>query len=130
MTASGESSVRNYECGCQPLTDLYGILARCPGVYGARFSGAGFRGCCIALADQTVAAASSVANAWTATLLIGLAAAAHQGFSANLYTLVSDTAPRRVVSSIVGMGGLAAGFQGRGAWHTGEASADTAPRKT
>ena len=59
MTASGESSVRNYECGCPPLTDLYGILARCPGVYGARFSGAGFRGCCIGLADETMAAEAS-----------------------------------------------------------------------
>ena len=65
-----------------------------------------------ALAVLPVAAASSVSDAWTATLLIGVAAAAHQGFSANLYTLVSDTAPRRVVSSIVGIGGLAAGIGG------------------
>jgi len=47
-----------------------------------------------------------------ATLLIGLAAAAHQGFAANLFTLVSDTAPRRVVSSIVGIGGAAAAVAG------------------
>jgi ACS family hexuronate transporter-like MFS transporter len=49
-----------------------------------------------------------------ATLLIALAASAHQGFSANLYTLVSDTAPRKVVSSIVGLGGMAAGFVAMG----------------
>jgi ACS family hexuronate transporter-like MFS transporter len=49
---------------------------------------------------------------WTATLLIGVAAAAHQGFAANLYTLVTDTAPRYAVSSIVGIGGMAAGLSG------------------
>jgi ACS family hexuronate transporter-like MFS transporter len=43
---------------------------------------------------------------WTAILLIGLAAAAHQGWSANLFTLVSDTFPRRAVGSVVGIGGL------------------------
>ncbi|MBN2215753.1 MAG: MFS transporter, partial [Pirellulales bacterium] len=46
-------------------------------------------------------------NMWVATLLIGLAAAAHQGFSANLYTIVSDTVPRKAVSSVVGIGGTA-----------------------
>lgn len=60
MTASGESSIRNYQCGCPPLIELYEILVRCPGVYGARFSGAGFRGCCLALVDQ--AADGSVAE--------------------------------------------------------------------
>jgi len=59
-----------------------------------------------------VFAASSVSNLWVATVLIGLAASAHQGFSANLYTLVSDTAPRKVVSSIVGIGGMAAAITG------------------
>jgi galacturonokinase len=56
MTASGESSIRNYQCGCPPLIELYEILARCPGVFGARFSGAGFRGCCIAFVDRAAAA--------------------------------------------------------------------------
>jgi galactokinase len=51
MTASGDSSIRNYECGCPPLISLYRILTETPGVYGARFSGAGFRGCCVALVD-------------------------------------------------------------------------------
>lgn len=51
MTASGESSIKNYECGCPPLIDLYRIMTACSGIYGARFSGAGFRGCCIGLAD-------------------------------------------------------------------------------
>ncbi len=53
INASGESSIVNYECGCPPLIDLYEILVRTRGVYGARFSGAGFRGCCMALVDPT-----------------------------------------------------------------------------
>jgi galacturonokinase len=52
MTASGESSIRNYECGSPPLVDLYHALVAMPGVYGARFSGAGFRGCCVALVES------------------------------------------------------------------------------
>ena len=47
-----------------------------------------------------------------ATLLIDLAAAAHQGFSGNKYTLVSDTLPRDAIGSVVGIGGLAGGIGG------------------
>lgn len=53
ISASGASSIDNYECGSEHLTSLYNILNACPGVYGARFSGAGFRGCCIGLVDPT-----------------------------------------------------------------------------
>jgi MFS transporter, ACS family, hexuronate transporter len=42
---------------------------------------------------------------WAAVLLIGVAMAAHQGFSANLFTLVSDTMPRGAVASAVGLAG-------------------------
>lgn len=56
--------------------------------------------------------AAEVSSLWGATLLIGVAASAHQGFAANLYTMVSDTAPRHVVSSIVGIGGMAASIGG------------------
>lgn len=49
---------------------------------------------------------------WTAVLLIGLAAAAHQGFSANLYTLTSDMFPARAVGSVVGIGGMAGAVGG------------------
>ena len=42
---------------------------------------------------------------WPAVVLIGIAMAAHQGFSANLFTLVSDTMPRGAVGSAVGLGG-------------------------
>jgi ACS family hexuronate transporter-like MFS transporter len=61
-----------------------------------------------ALCVLPVAAASRVTGMWSAVLLVGLAAAAHQGFSANLYTIVSDTLPRKAVSSVVGIGGTAA----------------------
>jgi ACS family hexuronate transporter-like MFS transporter len=73
-----------------------------------------------ALCVVPVFMASSVSNVWIATLLVGLAASAHQGFSCNLYTLVSDTAPRQIVSSIVGIGGMAGAIGGMfGAKFTG-----------
>jgi ACS family hexuronate transporter-like MFS transporter len=43
---------------------------------------------------------------WLAVWLVGVAAAAHQGFSANLFTLTSDMFPRKAVSSVVGIGGF------------------------
>lgn len=49
---------------------------------------------------------------WAAVLLIGLAAAGHQGFSANLFTLTSDLFPRRAVASVVGLGGMAGAVGG------------------
>jgi galactokinase len=51
VTQSGRSSIENYECGAPELVALYEALIESPGVYGARFSGAGFRGSCIALVD-------------------------------------------------------------------------------
>ncbi len=51
MFASGESSIVNYESGCPELTTIYTILRETRGVYGARFSGAGYRGCCIGVCD-------------------------------------------------------------------------------
>lgn len=50
---SGRSSLDNYECGSPELTSLYQILSDCQGVYGARFSGAGFRGSCLGLSDPS-----------------------------------------------------------------------------
>jgi len=49
---------------------------------------------------------------WTTTLLIGLAAAAHQGFSANLFTSASDLFPSHAVASVVGIGGMAGAVGG------------------
>jgi len=48
----------------------------------------------------------------SAVLLIGLAAACHQGFSANLYTLTSDMFPVRAVGSVTGIGGMAGAIGG------------------
>lgn len=49
---------------------------------------------------------------WSAVALISLATAAHQGFSANLFTLSSDMFPRRAVASVVGIGGCAGAIGG------------------
>jgi ACS family hexuronate transporter-like MFS transporter len=59
-----------------------------------------------------VVAAPLVDNLWVAVLLIGTAAAAHQGFSANLFTLTSDMFPRYAVGSVVGIGGFAGAMGG------------------
>ena len=48
---SCESSIHNYECGSPELIAIYEIMRSMPGVYGGRFSGAGFKGACIALVD-------------------------------------------------------------------------------
>ena len=48
---SCESSIHNYECGSPELIVIYEIMRSLPGVYGGRFSGAGFKGACIALVD-------------------------------------------------------------------------------
>lgn len=48
---SGESSIKNYECGCPELITLYNLMTETDGIYGGRFSGAGFKGCCMALVD-------------------------------------------------------------------------------
>src|SRR5713101_7221820 len=65
-----------------------------------------------ALSVIPVAAVFRVSGLWPATLLIGLAAAGHQGFSANLYTLTSDLFPSRAVASVVGIGGMAGAVGG------------------
>ena len=53
-----------------------------------------------------------VESLWGAVLLVGLAAAAHQGFSANLFTLSSDIFPPEAVGSVVGIGGMAGAVGG------------------
>jgi ACS family hexuronate transporter-like MFS transporter len=49
---------------------------------------------------------------WPSVFLIGLAAAAHLGFSANLFTVATDTVPKHAVSSVAGIGGMAAAVGG------------------
>ena len=56
--------------------------------------------------------AASTTHIWTAVLLIGLACGAHQGWSANIFTLSSDMFPKRAVGSVVGIGGAAGGIGG------------------
>ncbi len=48
---SCESSIHNYECGSPELIAIYNIMHKLPGVYGGRFSGAGFKGAVIAMVD-------------------------------------------------------------------------------
>jgi MFS transporter, ACS family, hexuronate transporter len=64
------------------------------------------------LAVTPIVFASGADNLWLAVALIGLAAAGHQGWSANVFTLVSDLFPRRTVASVVGIGGLAGAIGG------------------
>jgi len=59
-----------------------------------------------ALGVLPIATVYRISGLWPATLLIGLAAAGHQGFSANLFTLTSDLFPSRAVASVVGIGGM------------------------
>ncbi|MFA4892537.1 MFS transporter [Brevundimonas sp.] len=65
-----------------------------------------------ALAVLPVAFAGMASNVWTAVLIIGVATAAHQGFSANLYAMPGDVFPRSAVGSVVGIGGMIGGFGG------------------
>ncbi len=55
---------------------------------------------------------ASVVPEWWAVLLIGLAAAAHQGWSANIFTTASDMFPKKAVASVVGLGGMAGSIGG------------------
>lgn len=48
---SGNSSIYNWETGSPELKTLYEIMTNTDGIYGGRFSGAGFKGCCMALID-------------------------------------------------------------------------------
>ena len=59
-----------------------------------------------------VAIAPHVTGQWVAVILIGIAAAAHQGFSANIFTTSSDMFPRKAVGSVVGIGGFAGAIGG------------------
>jgi ACS family hexuronate transporter-like MFS transporter len=56
--------------------------------------------------------ASGAKDLWVAVALISVAAAAHQGWSANLFTLVSDMFPKHAIGSVVGFGGMAGAVGG------------------
>lgn len=65
-----------------------------------------------ALAVVPIYFAPLVGSVWMAVIIIGLAGSAHQGWSANLFSVVSDTMPREAISSVVGLGGFVAYFTG------------------
>jgi ACS family hexuronate transporter-like MFS transporter len=65
-----------------------------------------------ALAVVPMLFAAQAKNLWVAVGLVSLAAAAHQGWSANLFTMASDMFPKRAVGSVVGFGGMAGSIGG------------------
>ncbi|MDE2340728.1 MAG: MFS transporter, partial [Alphaproteobacteria bacterium] len=65
-----------------------------------------------AIAVLPIIGAQSVSGLWSAVAIIGLATAAHQAFSANIYALPADLFPRSAVGSVVGIGGTAGAIGG------------------
>jgi len=65
-----------------------------------------------ALSVVPIMFAANASNLWVAVALVSLAAAAHQGWSANIFTMVSDMFPRRAVGSVVGIGGMSGSVGG------------------
>ncbi|HXT61668.1 MAG TPA: MFS transporter [Pyrinomonadaceae bacterium] len=65
-----------------------------------------------ALAVVPVVFAAKASNVWVAVVLVGIAAGAHQGWSANIFTTTSDMFPRQAVGSVVGIGGMAGAIGG------------------
>jgi MFS transporter, ACS family, hexuronate transporter len=65
-----------------------------------------------ALLILPVVMAPRVETAWVAVWLVGLAAAAHQGFSANIFTITSDMFPKHAIGTVVGFGGFAGAMGG------------------
>jgi ACS family hexuronate transporter-like MFS transporter len=59
-----------------------------------------------------VVTAANISSMWLAVAVIGLATAAHQGWSANIFTTASDMFPKRVVGSVVGLGSFAGSVGG------------------
>jgi len=65
-----------------------------------------------ALAVVPIIFAAQASNLWIAVALVSLAAAAHQGWSANIFTLVSDMFPKQAVGSVTGIGGMGGAIGG------------------
>jgi ACS family hexuronate transporter-like MFS transporter len=65
-----------------------------------------------ALAVVPVFLAPFAGSIWLAVLIVGIAGSAHQGWSANLFSVVSDTMPKQAISSVIGLGGFTAYFTG------------------
>lgn len=67
---------------------------------------------CAVCVTAVIFVPAAAGNLWLTVGLIGMAAAAHQGWSANLFTITSDCFPRFAIASIVGLGGLGGAFGG------------------
>jgi MFS transporter, ACS family, hexuronate transporter len=65
-----------------------------------------------ALSVVPVFLAPFASSVWLAVLIVGVAGSAHQGWSANLFSFVSDTMPKDAISSVVGLGGFVSYFAG------------------
>lgn len=67
-------------------------------------------GCAVAVVP--IYLAPHVPSVWLTVLIVGFAGSAHQGWSANLFSFVSDTMPKQAISSVVGLGGFVTYFTG------------------
>src|SRR3569833_693272 len=65
-----------------------------------------------AISVAPIITAQFVTNMWTAVALLSLAAAAHQAWSANLYTTTRNAFPKKAVSSVIGIGGMTGAISG------------------
>ena len=68
-------------------------------------------GCALAV-TAAIFVGQAGGNMWLAVTLVSIAAASHQGWSANLFTLPSDMLPRNAVGSVVGLGGMCGALSG------------------
>jgi ACS family hexuronate transporter-like MFS transporter len=105
-------------------TSAFFVVATAGGVLGGWFAGKLLaRGCSLNKARKTallvcalcvapIFLAPFVPTVWMAVAIVGIAGSAHQGWSANLFSVVADTMPRETISSVVGMGGFAAYLTG------------------
>ena len=53
-----------------------------------------------------------MSGTWLTVIIVGIAGSAHQGWSANLFSFVSDTMPKNAVGAVVGLGGFVSYFTG------------------
>ncbi|RXK56170.1 MFS transporter [Oleiharenicola lentus] len=110
--------------GTAVWTSVFFFLAAAGGVTGGWFAGKLLaRGWSVNSARKTALLACALAvvpvclapfagSPLLAVIIVGLAGSAHQGWSANLFSVVSDTMPRHAISSVVGLGGFMAYFTG------------------
>lgn len=120
---AGESAAAAAAAMALPVMTIY-IMADVGGIFGGWFSMRLIsRGWSINAARKTVMLGCALCIApvflvsfkiglWPSVFLIGLAAAAHLGFSANLFTVATDTVPKMAISSVAGIGGMTAAIGG------------------